>query len=839
MDISAQDLGIKATANAEDTQAESKFVTDWLKEIDEAAKREKDWRKEGRRIVELYEGKKKNEYQFNILFSNTETMLPALYNSLPRPIVNRRFKTEDPMGKMSSKATERTLEYLIDNGDADYSEFDELMKSATLEALLPGRGMTRFKFDATIEEQQATAEAEESEKGEPQDEDESTPRIGEEKPAILAEVPYETVCGEEIPWDRFLHGNAKKWRDVPWGAIQHFMTREELEASFGEVGKEVPVIALVDDRDTRDDTDRNADRQELKGLKVAEVFEIWDKSTKEVIFVSSQYRKAPLKRVPDPLKLTAFFPWPRPLSFIAKVGTLTPVPLYTQYEAQARELNLVTVRINKIIAALKVRGFYDATVEGLDKVLSAEDNTLIAAENVAGLLGQGNSLDKAIFLMPIEKLVTVLQQLYVQREQVKTVIYELTGIADIMRGSSAASETLGAQQIKNQWGTMRLKKTQKEVQRYARDCMRIMAEIAMTKLSEDTLKAITGLPYPTGAEKAQAQEQMAAVQQQAQMMAQQAQMTGQQPPPPPEPPPEVAQALALPSWEELLAFLRDDLQRNYRIDIETNSTVDAEATEDKEDLGELMNAISQFLAGIGPLVENGTMPFEVAQGMLLEVVRRYRFGSDMEDAIKKMQPPQQGAKPEEIKAQQAELEKQSEALKAQQEEIAKQQAAAQQQLEQQQRAVEQSLAKQEQTAAAKIQQQELDLAAERRAAEQEIELERKQLEFDKALAMQEIAFAKQTALKEIDFATKQKEADADQRIRTKEHGLQLKQAAHADMVARSADAEKAKAGEKQSTDSNGALLKGLEKVGSSIVEGLANAKPKTARKQPDGSWTTE
>jgi hypothetical protein len=667
-------------------------------------------------------------------------MLPALYNSLPRPVVNRRFKDEDPLAKMAAKATERTLEYLMDNGDAEYSEFDQLMASATLEALLPGRGMTRFKFDAVIEKQEAVAAAEAAE-SEDSDDDSTTPEKGDEVTPVFESPTYETVCGEEIPWDRFVHGSAKKWRDVPWGAIQHFMTREELEASFGEVGAQVPVTSMVEDHETRDDAERNGDRQELRGLKVAEVYEIWDKVTKNVIFISPQWKRSALKQVEDPLGLSGFFPWPRPLSFIAKVSTLVPVPLYTQYEAQAKELNLVTTRINKIIAALKVRGFYDSTVEGLEKVLNAEDNVLIAAENVAGLLGQGNSLDKAIFLMPIEKLVVVLQQLYVQREQVKTVIYELTGIADIMRGSSAASETLGAQQIKNQWGTMRLKKTQKEVQRYARDCLRIMGEIAMSKLSPETLQAITGLPYPTGQQKQLAQEQAQMLQQQQAMVAQQAAMTGQQPPPQQPPPQQLQEVLSLPSWDDILRMLRDDLQRNYRIDIETNSTVDAEATEDKEDLGELMNAISQFLNGIGPLVADGTMPFEVAQGMLLEVVRRYRFGSDMEDAIKKMKAPEQGAKPEEVKVQMAELQKQQAALGD----------------------MQKQLEEQKTSAMAEVEAARMKLAFDQKNFEQEKRMAEQQMAMDAKFTMREIALAQKEADMENELNATLREAKLEAR----------------------------------------------------------------------------
>ena len=89
-----------------------------------------------------------------------------------------------------------------------------------------------------------------------------------------------------------------------------------------------------------------------------------------------------------------------------------------------------------------------------------------------------------------------------------------------------------------------------------------------------------------------------------------------------------------------MGLLTNDLQRNYRIDIETNSTVDAEATEDKQNMGEFLNAVAQFMNGVAPLVQQGTMPFDAAKSILLAVTRRYRFGPEVEDELKKMQPPQ-------------------------------------------------------------------------------------------------------------------------------------------------------------------------------------------------------
>lgn len=624
-------------ASATSAQA-SPAIREWLKELDSAMKREKSWRKDAQDLVELYECFKQKEYQFNILYSNTETMAPALYNSLPRPVVKRRFDDSDPIGKVCSEVVERALEFLIDNEILDYSPFDDLMTQSVLEALVPGRGVLRFKYDATITEAQNIEEAEAAESEEPDETD------AEATSPALPEVSYETVCGELVPWNRFLHGYAKQWKDVPWVAFEHFMTREELEKNFGAAGVNVPLTVSGANSESMTTDDRD-DRQlnEGEGAKLAQVYEIWDKDEHKVFFIAPARPDAYLREVDDPLKLSGFFPMPKPLSFFAKINSLVPVPLYKAYEEQAKELNRITVRINKLIAALKVRGFYDSTLEGLDRVLQADDNVLIPAENVAAMQ-QGQTLERAIWLMPLEKLINVLQQLYIQRQQVKQVIYEITGIADIMRGASAASETLGAQQIKSQWGTLRLKRSQKIVQNFARESLRIMAEIACTKLSAETLGAMTGLQFPTGEQKAQAQ-----------MIMQQLQATGQ----PPGPQVQQLQAImAKPSWDDIMQVLSNDLQRNYHIDIETNSTVDAEATEDKQAIGEFLNAVAQFLNGIGPLVQQGMMPFDVAKAMLLGVTRRYRFGNEVEDQIAAMQAP---PKPEgdpgaEEKKQQAQLE---------------------------------------------------------------------------------------------------------------------------------------------------------------------------------------
>ena len=617
------------TGTVEAAKADPK-VRSWLTELDSARKRLKDYRKDASRVVKLYEGGKAAESPFNILYSNTETLAPALYNNLPRPVVQRRFKDDDPLGKVASDVARRSLEFLIDNELGTYTPFDDLMSQAVLEALVPGQGVTRFKYDASFAEQPEPnnpTEGQEDETGEGEIEVEK----GEIHAEPAEQVEYETVCGESVPWDRFLHGYAKQWKDVPWVAFEHFMTRDELVKNFGEeIGHRIPLnISGKETANESDDGDRDDDKlRDAEGVTLAHVFEIWDKETKMVRFLAPSYPQGFVKSVEDPLELSGFFPMPQPLMLFPKISSLAPVPLYTMYEEQAKELNRVTVRINKIVQALKVRGFYDSTLEGLDKVLSADDNVLIPAENVAAMQ-QGQTLEKAIWLMPLEKLIVVLQQLYAQRQQVKQVIYEITGISDILRGASVASETATAQNIKNQWGTLRLKKLQKQVSKYVRDCLRIMGEIAMTKFSQQTISQMTGLQFPTGEQK-----------QQAQMLLQQAQAQQVPGQPPAQPPQQLLAMTQLPTWEDIMGLLANDLQRNYRIDVETNSTVDAEATEDKQNMGEFLNAIAQFMNGAAPLVQQGVLPFDAAKSILLAVTRRYRFGPEVEDDLKKMQAPQ-------------------------------------------------------------------------------------------------------------------------------------------------------------------------------------------------------
>lgn len=612
-------------------------VKRWLLELKQAEKREKEWRKTGQEIYKRYRGDTKKKNTFNILWANTEVLRPSLYNSIPKPDVRRRFRDSDPLGKAVSELLERCLIYSVENG------FDETIKLDVLDDLLPGRGISRVRYIPSIK-QSGTKDAPEE------------------------ALDFEQVKPEHVDWMDFRHGPAKIWAKVPWVGYRHQFIKDEVKERFGEETADLLKYETPDDDDIKKRD--NDDIQQL--FSMIEMWEIWDRDSKTCFFIAESYKDKPLypKAYPDgtpPIKFKDFFDCPEPLRMVEDATSLIPTPMFELYKEQADELDQISARINKIVAALKVRGVYDSTLTELGDLFKGGDNDMIPAAQAAAYMNNGG-LEKAIWWMPIQQAAVVLKELYVARDAAKQTIYELSGISDIMRSATNPSETLGAQQIKANFGSQRLQRGQKDVQRYCRDLIRLMAEVIGEQFQQSTLQQMSGLNFPTQAMKMQAQQQM--------QQAQQPPMPGQPPAPSPSPDPQVLQMLQMPTWEDIYQVLKSDLSREFRVDVETDSTVSATLQEDMQGLQEVLTGLVQFWDGVGPAVQSGALPIDAVKAISLTICRRARMGMEVEDALDKIQQPQ-GAQAdpkmqqqqEAMQKQQADLQKQQEALGQQKDQL--------------------------------------------------------------------------------------------------------------------------------------------------------------------------
>jgi hypothetical protein len=451
----------------------------WLQQLKLAEREDRAWVKRGRLIVKRYRDERRdnpsrNSAKFNILWSNVETLKPILYGRTPKPDVQRRHKNNDEIALLGAEILERALAY-----EDDLDEFDEVMQRVVEDRLLPGRGIARVFYEPEL------GEPEDDPDGEP-DEDGRQPQF---RPVANERAPVRYIF-----WEDYRQSPARVEHDVWWKAYRAYLTRDELVARFGR-RKGMAVTLDYTPKGLEEDGEKGP---QADAFKKAQVWEIWDKQKRQAVWVAPSHTEEPLDTLSDPLRLPGFFPSPRPLSATMTNETLVPVADYSEYQDQAIELDILTGRIDKLTTALKVVGLYagedKASITQLFDDQGAE-NRLIPVDNWALFMEKGG-LQNAIVWAPMEQIAKVLIQLYDARDRVKRTLYEITGMADILRGETNPTETLGAQQLKAQFATRRISRAQKQVARFARDLMRLRGFVMAVHFSPETLASMTGLPEP-------------------------------------------------------------------------------------------------------------------------------------------------------------------------------------------------------------------------------------------------------------------------------------------------------------------------------------------------------
>jgi hypothetical protein len=120
---------------------------DWYKTIMGYERSYKRWEARVDRIVKKYKDDSRYDRnpnaRFNILWSNVQTIQPAIFARLPRPDVSRRFRDNDPIGRVASLMLERALEFEIEH----YGDYKSAMNNSVLDRLLGGRGVAWVRYE--------------------------------------------------------------------------------------------------------------------------------------------------------------------------------------------------------------------------------------------------------------------------------------------------------------------------------------------------------------------------------------------------------------------------------------------------------------------------------------------------------------------------------------------------------------------------------------------------------------------------------------------------------------------------------------------------------------------
>ena len=659
---------------ANDKATVDRTYEDWYKTIMSYERQFKRWEARNDRIIKKYKDDSRYDRnpnaRFNILWSNVQTIQPAIFARLPRPDVSRRFRDNDPIGRVASMMLERALEFEIEH----YGDYKSAMNNAVLDRLLGGRGVSWVRYEPHF----AVDEEGEPDDGfqvtEDADESETPEGMENENPE---RIEYETCPVDYVHWKEFGHSpSARTWEEVTCVWRKVYMSRPALVERFGEeMGYKIPL-------DTKPQDDKNSYKP-MEGIYEAVIYEIWDKEQGKVFWLSKSLGKIIDER-DDPLQLECFFPCPKPLYSTLTTDSLEPIPDFVIYQDQARELDTLCDRIDGLINALKVRGVYDASSSELQRLFSeGENNTLIPVDNWQAF-AEKQGMKGAIDLVDITPFAQALAQCYQAMEQVKGQIYELMGIADIQRGQSDPNETLGAQIIKSNNASGRLKTMQHAVVDFATSLLTIKAQIICNHFTDETFIGISGAMQLSEQDKAL-----------------------------------IPQALAL---------LRDQASKNFRIEVTSDSMIYQDEQQEKADRIAFLSAVSSFMSTALPAASASPELTPMLCEMLKFGVTAFKAGKQLEgiidqtaDDLRKQYEATKGQpKPPPVEIQKVQMEQQAEMQKLQM----------QAQLEQAKMQGQMQLEKAKQEYQAQENQLKFQLEDTRNREEKQMELQLEQIKMD-------------------------------------------------------------------------------------------------------------
>lgn len=524
-------------------------MIDWSKRLSKAEKFLEGCHSHGRKVYSRYKDSRDEVASLgqraNFFYANVNTLKESLFNSMPKPDVQRvqRGDFQDDVSRVAANVVARGLTYEIECA----KDFDEAITSAIIDRLVPGMGQVWVAFEA--------------------DKDTETDMVVDGSEEITVDHVY---------WEDFLYEPCRKWSKCGWVARRLHLTKREMEEAYGKDS--------VDKAGAASDNEDSLTAVEINKDKFC-VYEIWDKRTKKVYHVVKGLEE-PLKELDDPYKLRNFFPCPRPL--LANVDTtgFKPVTDYHLAQDQYNQLDVLYGRIQLIVEAIKVAGLYDASNEDIGRMLQGAENRLIPVPNWAMHAERGGTKGQ-IDWFPVEQVATVLQALYAAFEATKSILFEITGMSDIIRGASNPYETKGAQEIKAQFASVRMGAYQRDVAKFVRDILRIMAEMFTQLYSDKKVMAIIG-----------------------------------------DLPPNDMQYLP-----QAGQVLRDDGLSKYKVNIQTNSLTQADWALEKEQRMELVTTIGQMVGQITQMSQQVPGLEMLGIQLIKFAIAGYKAGTELEGWI--------------------------------------------------------------------------------------------------------------------------------------------------------------------------------------------------------------
>lgn len=440
----------------------------WLREISACERNLEKWHTQGRKIVRRYldrrEDQAEGQNKINLFTSNTQILISTLYAKFPKPLVTREFEDQDDdVARVAANIMERMLKI------RPRDDFDSAMRNVVQDRLVPGLGTVWFRYEPVFEKKM------------------TEPVILPDGTEVAPAREYEEIVNESAPcdyvfWEDIRYSPARTWDQVRWVGRRVKMTRQDTEKRFG---KQI-ADKLTYGKQSVQDNPTQGEEPKFDEIEYTFIYEIWCKRTRTVYWVEKGFEFI-LDKKPDPLKLEGFWPTPRFLISTVSTSNFVSRPDFLLAQDQYEELDMVNNRITQLERAIKVVGLYDGTNADVERIFTeGVDNTIMPSQSFREFAEKGG-FKGAIDWLPIEAITNALDKLRQYRQDLIAQIYEVTGISDIMRGSTKATETATAQNLKAQYGSVKLQFLQMEVATFVEEALEIKCQIIRNFFQPQTI----------------------------------------------------------------------------------------------------------------------------------------------------------------------------------------------------------------------------------------------------------------------------------------------------------------------------------------------------------------
>jgi hypothetical protein len=533
-------------------------VEKWKSKLDRAGKYESHWRNEARACQAIYLNRNPKDTATATMYGNTLSTVPSASNhktqsnifysnvcfsrssiltKMPEIIIRERYSKQNSdmlehhiAFNTIADIVQRSATVMVDN---NYNN-KELRKFKT-DVLITGRGILWVLFDSTTD-------------------------------PITNEVAEENIKLKRIGLNDFRMSPAREWEEVSWIARRILLDKKTIEDQYGkEAAKEISY--------TYPNTEDKLDISEEDSVSFeerAEVWEVWDKIKKEVIFVCMGYDKL-LAKVPDPYQLDGFFPTPEPLLSIPKNDSLIPTPEYNIYRSEAVEVARTSARITNLIAGMKARAFLPNTlVKSIKDIKTATDNDFVLLDGPGAQAYADRGMSGVIQFEPIEQRASVVDMLGNQMDRQKQTIFEITGLSDAMQISNALAtsggdaETATKTIMKGKFGSIRLQEKQHDFNEYIKEVFYIVCEFICSKVSMATMQEITEIKLNDGSN------------------------------------PEDVSI----TWDDAMNYMRNSKMANYLLEVETDMNIWESDSEAQQTRAQMVEMFTEQLQKISQMAKD-------------------------------------------------------------------------------------------------------------------------------------------------------------------------------------------------------------------------------------------